>query len=202
MQKKEEHRELDGKVVSLSEKFKVLKELGDFGIDGLGDTFAHMCSEKFRPIMDSPYDVRIRGTFASQLLTKSDSYNEFNNENDYQYLAAFLGGKLSDKKKTDSSFAIPHIDHNLLRLNPGKTNMLISTIILLLYCDFRFLKFPIKSFSHDPSYTIFKLPLKKACEIIENWKENHLLNEEESEGFTNTMESIVALKKEVCSCPL
>ena len=199
MQNREEHKELDGKVVPLSEKFRVLKELGDYGIDGLGETFAHMCSEKFRPIMDNPFDIRIRGTFASQLLSKSDSYSTFNNENDFQYLAAFLGGKLSDKKRSNYNFAIPHIDNKLLRLAPGKTNMLISTIVILLYCDFRFLKFPIKSFSSEPTYTIFKLPLKEACKIIESWKEKGLLNEEESKGFEKTMKSIEALKKEICS---
>ena len=199
LQKELEHKEIEGKITPLSEKFQTLKELGDFGIDGLGETFAHMCSENFRPIMNNPYEIHVKGIFASQLLTKSDSYSTFYNENDFQYLAAFLGGKLLEKKESMSQLAIPQIDHSLLRLNPKKTYMLISTIILLLYCDFRFLKFPIKSFSSEPTYTVFKLPLKKACQIIESWKEKGLLNEEESKGFEKTMKSIEALKKEICS---
>ena len=197
-----EHKELDGRVTPISDKFKVLKELGDYGIDGLGITYANMCSEKLRLEKGISGYTRVKGLFASQLLTKNKDYSIFFNKENFKYMVAYLGLIFSEEKRTKSKSAIPHIDQTILRLNPSKAIKLLSTIILLLYCDFRFLKFPIKSFSYQPTYTIFKLPLKEAGEIIGNWKKNNLLTEEEATRFEKTMEGIYALKNEVCSSNL
>ena len=65
LQNIEEHKELDGKVVPLSEKFRVLKELGDFGIDGLGEACQIIDSWKGKGLLNEEESKGFEKTMGS-----------------------------------------------------------------------------------------------------------------------------------------
>jgi len=168
-----------------------LRAHGTYGMDALGYMFGIMLDAKPGAKWQD-CELCLSGARASQILGKDPDRIDECTKNGITFI---IEECRRHKTLSKPNFMNPFFHKNIFMVDFHKEMKLLSTVLYLIYMPEWALRFPFKSMTYDPYYTIWDLPVERARAIISQWP----LNDFEKENYSKNMKLYDSMTKRKAS---